>query len=138
MMLREASISELSSKDIPRQNRILVNRGRGHDELAPSEELFEDFSARRKVLESEFRKGSAEAHNHAFVDSRFEERFREQIEGDGTAMAQLETMARRSAAEDLYLVCYEGPGKACHRRILMRIAAQRFGADVEVVGVEPS
>jgi hypothetical protein len=55
-----------------------------------------------------------------------------------TAMAQLEAIARRRVAEDLYLACYEGPGKACHRRILMRIAAQRFGADVQAVGVEPS
>lgn len=137
-MLREASISELSSKNIPRESRILVNRGRGHDELAPREELFEDFNARRKLLEREFDKGSAEAHNDAFVDAHFQERFRQQIEGDSLAMAQLETIARRSAAEDLYLVCYEGPGKACHRRILMRIAAKRFGAEIEVVGVEPS
>jgi hypothetical protein len=137
-MLREASISELSSRDIPRERRILVNRGRGHDGLAPSKELFEDFNAQKTVLERELGKGSAEAHNRAFVDARLEERFREQIEGDTMAMAELEAIAQRSAAEDLYLVCYEGPGKACHRRILMRIAAQRFGADVEVVGVEPS
>lgn len=136
-MLREASISELSSKNIPRENRILVNRRRGHDELAPSDELFEDFNAQRRVLERAFGKGSAEAHNNAFVDARFRERFRKQIEGDGLAMSQLETIARRSAAEDLYLVCFEGPGKACHRRILMRIAAQQFDAEIEVIGVEP-
>ena len=137
-MLREASISELSGKDIPRHSRILVNRGRGHDELAPSKKLFEDFNAKKRVLERELGRGSAEAHNRAFIDVRLEERFRKQLEDDTTAMAQLETIARRSAAEDLYLVCYEGPSKACHRRILMRIAAERFGADVEVVGVEPS
>ena len=136
-MLREASISELSSKNIPRENRVLVNRGRGHDELAPSEELFEDFNAKKMALEREFGKGSADAHNNAFVDARFQERFRKQIEGDGLAMSQLETIARRSAAEDLYLVCFEGPGKACHRRILMRIAAQQFDAEIEVIGVEP-
>jgi hypothetical protein len=137
-VLREASISELSSKNIPRNSRILVNRGRGHDELAPSKELFEDFTAKKKSLEREFGRGSAEAHNDAFVDARFQERFRRQIESDGLAMAQLEKIAHRSVAEDLYLVCYEGPGKACHRRILMRIAAQRFGAEIEIAGVEPS
>ena len=137
-MLREASISELSRGNIPRENRVLVNRGRGHDELAPSEELFADFTVRRRALEREFGKGTTEAHNNAFLDARFEERFREQVKGDGLAMEQLEAIARRSTTEDLYLVCYEGPGKACHRRILMRIAAERFGAEIEVVGVEPA
>lgn len=137
-MLRETSISELRRRDMPPQSRILVNRGRGHDELAPREELFEDFNARKRVLERELGRGSAQAHNQAFVDVRLDQRFREQIEGDGGAMAELEAIARRSAAEDVYLVCYEGPTKACHRRVLMRIAAERFGADVEVVGVEPS
>ena len=37
----------------------------------------------------------------------------------------------------MYLVCYEGLTKACHRRILLRIAAEEFGAQVAVDGFEP-
>jgi hypothetical protein len=43
----------------------------------------------------------------------------------------------RAERADVYLVCYEGPSKACHRRILIRIAEERFGAPVAVDGVEP-
>ena len=137
-MLREASISEITSKKIPKEKRVLVNRGRGNDELGPSDELFADFNARKADLEAELGKGSAEAHNRAFVDSDYARRFRAQIESDTAALAKLEEIAKRSETGDVYLVCYEGVGKACHRRVLLRIAAERFEADVEIDGIEPN
>jgi hypothetical protein len=136
-MLREASVSELRAGDIPKERRVLVNRGRGNDELAPSDSLYEDFNAARERLERELGKGSAEAHNAAFLESDYERRFREQIAGDPAALAKVEELAGRAPNEDLYLVCYEGPAKACHRRILLRLAEERFGATVTVDGVEP-
>ncbi|MHB8764366.1 MAG: hypothetical protein ACYDA8_08545 [Deferrisomatales bacterium] len=53
------------------------------------------------------------------------------------ALARLAELAARAAGEDLYLVCYEGPAKACHRRVLLRLAEERFGAPVAVTGAEP-
>lgn len=136
-MLREASISEIRSKSIPKEKRVLVNRGRGNDELSPDDALFADFSARKSALEREHGKGSAQAHNEAFVDIDYAQRFRAQIEQDELALSRLEEIANRAATDDLYLVCYEGAGKACHRRILLRLAAERFGVEVAVEGVEP-
>lgn len=136
-MFREASISQMRSMDIPKERRVLVNRGRGNDELAPSDELFALYTSARENLESSLGKGSAEAHNQAFLDTGYENRFREQVSRDPAAMARLEELSRIAEQEDIYLVCYEGPAKACHRRILMRIAEESFGARVAVEGVEP-
>ncbi|UCG38356.1 MAG: hypothetical protein JSV00_09230 [bacterium] len=136
-MLKEASISQMRSQGIPKERRILVNRGRGNDELAPSDALFAEFNATRERLESTLGKGTAESHNQAFLDMAYESRFRKQILGDPAALARLEEIGRRAEKEDLYLVCYEGPGKACHRRILMRLAEELYGARVVVEGVEP-
>ncbi|GAB4259036.1 DUF488 family protein, N3 subclade [Deferrisoma sp.] len=136
-MLREASISEMKRLGISKEQRILVNRGRGNDDLAPSEELLAEFMEAKRGLERRWGKGSAEAHNRAFVECRYEERFRRQIEEDPRALDRLRALAERARTEDVYLVCYEGPEKACHRRILLRLAAERFGAPVEVTGVEP-
>ncbi|MHB8764365.1 MAG: hypothetical protein ACYDA8_08540 [Deferrisomatales bacterium] len=74
--MREASLSEMKSQGIPKENRVLVNRGRGNDELAPDDELFRDFEAHRAALERELGRGSAEAHNRAFVACGYEARFR--------------------------------------------------------------
>ena len=136
-MLKEASLSELRSKGIPRERRVLVNRGRGNDELAPSDGLFGDFMSRKREREHEFGVGSAEAHNAAFVDCDYEQRFRAQIAADAAAQARIAEVAERGTCEDVYLVCYEGPSKACHRRILLRIAAETHGAAVSVDGIEP-
>lgn len=136
-MLREASISQMRSMQIPKENRVLVNRGRGNDELAPSDELFALYNETRAKLEPSLGKGSAEAHNQAFLDMGYEKKFREQISKDPSAMSRLKELSRRAEGEDIYLVCYEGPQKACHRRILMRIAEESFSAGVVVEGVEP-
>jgi uncharacterized protein YeaO (DUF488 family) len=137
-MLKEASISDLHKKGIPKDKRVLVNRGRGNDELAPSDTLFRDFTEKKNRLEKELGKGSAEAHNRAFLDCDYERRFREQVTQNPEALAKLKGLAGRSRKEDVYLVCYEGPAKACHRRILLRMAEESFGTQVVVDGVEPT
>ena len=137
-MLKEASISEMNKLQIPRERRIMVNRGRGNDCLAPAEDLYAEMAAIKAQLESTLGKGSAEAHNRAFIACRYEAHFRQQIDATPEALELLEEIASRAKIEDLYLICYEGATKACHRRILMRIIEERFGVEVEIVGVEPS
>ena len=136
-MLRETSISGMKREGIPKGQCVFVARKRGNDEIAPSEKLFQDFSSAKKSLERELGKGSAEAHNRAFLACRYEERFREQILGNPQALEKLEAISRRAENDDVFLACYEGPGKACHRRILLRIAEEQFGAKVLLEGVEP-
>lgn len=137
-MIREASLSEMRSKNIPKECRVLANRGRGNDKLAPADALFAELTARKAELELEVGKGSAEAHNQAFLDCDFERRFRKQIQDDAAAMARLAAIAARSASEDVYLVCYEGPTKACHRRMLMRMAEELFDAAIALESIEPT
>lgn len=136
-MLKEASVSELGSQGIPKDSRILVNRGRGSDELAPSDTLYKDFNSYKSRLEKVLGKGSAEAHNKAFLDCYYERRFRNQVAQNPDAIRKLEKIAKQAERKDIYLICYEGPTKACHRRILMRIAEEQFSARVMVDGVEP-
>jgi len=136
-MLREAGLTEMRKHGIPKAQCVFVARKRGNDELAPSAELYEDFDRAKKVLEKELGKGSVEAHNRAFVTCGYEKRFREQIIADPDALQKLEAVSRAGAEGDVYLVCYEGTAKACHRRILLRIAQERFQAEVTVEGVEP-
>lgn len=137
-MLKEASVADMSKLKIPKDSRVLVNRGRGNDELAPAEDLYREMMGHKATLEKVLGKGSVEAHNRAYLDCGFTSRFREQIKTSQDAMRRLEEIAKSSKVADIYLVCYEGPTKACHRRILMRIAEEEFGADIEISGVEPA
>jgi uncharacterized protein (DUF488 family) len=136
-MLRETSLSEMVKKGIPRDQCVFVARKRGNDELAPSDELFQDFDKRKKALERTLGKGSTEAHNQAFMESGYEKRFRAWITSSPGAIKKLEGISTAARQHDVFLVCYEGAAKACHRRILLRIAEERFGAEVHVEGLEP-
>jgi uncharacterized protein (DUF488 family) len=91
----------------------------------------------KKKLEGEYGKGSVQAHNRAFLECDYERRFRDLILSDPAALRKLENLSAQSRTQDLYLVCYEGPSKACHRRILLRMAEELFAAEVVVEGIEP-
>jgi len=135
-MLRETSLSEMVRRGISRDQCVFVARKRGNDALAPSDELFQDFDKRKKALERKLGKGSTEAHNRAFLESDYERRFRAQITTNPEALKKLEEISETARHHDMFLVCYEGSLKACHRRVLLRIAEERFGAEVRVEGLE--
>jgi len=136
-MLREIGLSEMFKKGIAKEDCVFVARKRGNDELAPPDDLFNDFDKGKKRIEKDFGKASVEAHNKAFLDCDYERRFREYILENPSALKKLEDISKHSRAKDVYLVCYEGTAKACHRRILLRISEERFGAKVHIEGVEP-
>lgn len=106
--------------------RRLIRRS----ELAPHRELLEEFIARRKALKQEGH-ADLDAHNQAFKDVDYPARFIAQIEGDPAAMARLEELVQADKGQEVVLVCYCGPGKACHRHLLLDLAARHFGAAVD-------
>jgi len=136
-MLREAGLSETVKKKIPKDKCVFVARRRGNDELAPSDEIFHEFKRKQTELEKQYGRGSAEAHNKAYLSCEYESKFRDQIMQNPEALKKLEDISRRSKEEDVFLVCYEGALKACHRRILMRIAQDLFETKISIKGVEP-
>lgn len=99
-------------------------------ELAPSRELLDAFLAQRTALKEEGHP-DREAHNRAFEAVNYPARFNAQIEGDRTAMARLEELVQEDRPQEVVLVCYCGPGKACHRHLLLDLAARHFGAIVD-------
>jgi len=136
-MLREIGLSEMVKKEISKGQCVFVARKRGNDELAPSDEIFSEFDRKKMALEKRHGKGSVEAHNQAYLSCDYENRFRDQIMRNPEALKKLKNISQRAQKEDVFLVCYEGPSKACHRRILLRIAEERFGVKVSIEGVEP-
>lgn len=85
--------------------------------LAPPAELLDEFQDRREDFE--MRGMCAEgAHNAAWEEVGFEERYREHLDTPD-ARAALSGLADRVAdGEDVALVCYEGDSKRCHRHAL--------------------
>jgi len=108
---------------------VLVMRGRGNDELAPSKELLDDFNKEKSRFTPD--SGFESAIHYAWERSHYEERFREQIKQSDAAMARLRELAQRARDHDVYLICYEGEDKPCHRRLLLDIAEKELGADVD-------
>lgn len=93
-------------------------------ELAPPEELLDAFQQRREDFKMQ---GMCEegAHNAAWEELGFEERYREHLDTPD-ARAALSALADRVASgEDVALVCYEGDSKRCHRHALEEELATR-------------
>lgn len=114
---------------------VLVMRGRGNDELAPTEGLLHDFNELKKqfVLGCGY---ESDVH-YAWQKSEYERRFRAQIKGSPKALARLKELAEVARVRDVFLVCYEGDDKPCHRRVLLQIAEEEFGAVVDPMPFRP-
>lgn len=90
--------------------------------LAPPADLLDAFGDRREALEM---RGvcEEEAHNAAWGDLDFEERYREFLESDSDARDAVVALRERlDSGEDLALVCFENTAKKrCHRTILREV-----------------
>jgi uncharacterized protein YeaO (DUF488 family) len=109
---------------------VLVMRGRGNDELAPSKALFDDY----KAAEAECRKSTSDATEAAWCAYEacdYERRFREQMLANPASMDRLKALTEESRDTDVFLICYEGEDKPCHRKVLLEIAQEELGADVD-------
>jgi uncharacterized protein YeaO (DUF488 family) len=92
-----------------------------HPELGPPEELLDETKQRREDLAMA---GMCEtgAHNAAWEETNFAERYREYIKTGADAGAALDALRERLRdGEDIALVCFEADDKRCHRDILLEL-----------------
>jgi uncharacterized protein YeaO (DUF488 family) len=108
---------------------VLVMHGRGNDELAPSKELLDEFN----LWKAKFTLGHGyeTAFQYAWGKSNYEARFRAQIAANPKSAVRLQALAERAKTRDIFLICYEGYDKPCHRKLLLQIAEEQFGALVD-------
>jgi hypothetical protein len=128
MALRQTYLS-LKSRLPSGSEVILVMRGRGSDELARSKELLDEFNRLKEHFSTE--SGFASASHYAWAKSNYPDRFLKQIRQSENAMARLRDISERARTHDVFLVCYEGYDKPCHRKLLLKIAEEDLGADVD-------
>jgi len=128
MALRQTYLS-MKNKLPPDAEVVLVMRGRGNDELAPSKELLDDVNRWKARFEAG--KGYATPYHFAWAKTGFVERFTAKVRNDEKAMRRLRELSERARDYDVYLVCYEGYDKPCHRHLLLEIAEEAFEAEVD-------
>ncbi|MCK4410943.1 DUF488 family protein [Candidatus Bipolaricaulota bacterium] len=115
---------------------VLVMRGRGNDELAPSKKLLDDFNHYKRQFKSHS-KWYRDAYRYAWDRSNYKQRFTEEILNNPKAMNHLKLLAEDAKHKDVYLICYEGEDKPCHRKLLLKIASQQFNAEVNEEAFQP-
>ena len=128
MALRQTYLS-LKDKLPAEAETVLVMRGRGNDELAPSRELLEEFNDWKARFTPG--QGYETAFHFAWDKCGYERKFRAQIKGNPSAAVKLRDLAERARTHDVFLICYEAYDKPCHRKLLLQIAEQEFGAPVD-------
>lgn len=92
--------------------------------LGPPESLLTEAKERQEALQTQ---GlcDEEAHNAAWAETDFEDRYRAHL-ADGEAADAVAALADRVAGgETVALVCFEGDDKRCHRRILDAVLRDR-------------
>ena len=135
MALRQTYLS-LKDKLPADAEYVLVMRRRGNDELAPSKELLDEFNEwKAKFTPGQ---GYETAYHYAWDKSNYEKRFRAQIAANPKSAARLRDLAERAKTRDIFLICYEGYDKPCHRKLLLQIAEQEFSAPVDPTPFVPA
>jgi len=107
-MIYESYIAKIGR--IPRHERFLVNRNRGHDELSPSKSLLTEYKSSKMSWD------------------QFRLRFLSELTVE--SWRTLRALVERSRKEDVCLICYERDFP-CHRFILLELLMS-LGAKVEV------
>ena len=130
-MIRETYLANLKKGNIPLDKCIMVCRGRGNDELAPSAKLLGDFNRLKRIYEDLYSKGSVKAHNTAWDRIKYADKFKVEIYSNPKALKRLREIAQRALKEDVYLVCYEKHPKNCHRMLLIEYIMALYRRGVE-------
>lgn len=90
------------------EEHILVMRGRGNNELAPSRDLLKKWKRGEVTWEE------------------YEEIFRKKMETSESQQRLDEITRKVSEGKDVRLICYEGADKHCHRHILKSIVREKI------------
>jgi uncharacterized protein YeaO (DUF488 family) len=106
-MIYESYIAKI--RKVPKSERFLVNRNRGHNELSPSEQLIHRYKSGKL---------SWDGFRSRFLNELTEESWR-----------TLNSLADRSHKENVCLICYERDFP-CHRFILIELL-MGLGAEVK-------
>jgi uncharacterized protein YeaO (DUF488 family) len=97
-----------------------------HRELGPPEALLEETKQRQEEFEVQGMCTEG-AHNAAWEETRFADRYRAYLDdADEAAAALADLAARVHGGEDLTLVCFEGEDKRCHRHLLLERLRDRL------------
>jgi hypothetical protein len=94
--------------------------------LGPPAALIDEAKDRTEELK---RRGMCDegAHNAAWEETDFARRYREYLANDDAAHDALAALAARvDRGEDVWLVCFEGDGKRCHRHTLREYLHEQF------------
>lgn len=129
-MLHQASAGEVHDGTLSRRDGLIAITMRTYPrqirkdqrdeylvDLSPEPALFRDFK------EAERRLGD---HDAAFAEVDYERRFTL----GGTALIDLERLAKAARDRDVFLVCQCAKGMRCHRELLLLIARHAFDAEV--------
>ncbi|MHB9286154.1 DUF488 family protein [Halobacteriales archaeon Cl-PHB] len=90
-----------------------------YPELGPPEDLLSETKDRQEDLQMQ---GMCDegAHNAAWEETNFEERYLDYVSDAVEAQDRLDDLAERVASgESVVLVCFEGEDKRCHRHLLV-------------------
>ena len=94
--------------------------------LGPPPELLEETKQRHEDLKLQ---GLCDegAHNAAWDEVGFEERYRDHVRESADAQAALDDLAEHVRdGETVVLVCFEGEDKRCHRHVLVELLDERL------------
>jgi uncharacterized protein YeaO (DUF488 family) len=92
-----------------------------HRELGPPGDLLDETKERQADLQQAGR-GETAAHNAAFEETDFAERYRAYLGEDPDAKSAISSLENRvRKGEDIAVVCFEGDDKACHRHTLLDV-----------------
>jgi hypothetical protein len=97
-----------------------------HPELGPPEDLLDEFKDRHEDLKIQ---GMCDegAHNAAWEELGFEERYQEHIETSEVASETIDDLVSQiQSGDDIVLVCFEDENKRCHRHELVSIIEDRL------------
>lgn len=97
-----------------------------HQELGPPPELLDSLRERHEDLKT---RGMCDegAHNAAWEELGFEERYQDHLETSSEVRAAIdELVSRLRSGEDILLVCFENENKRCHRHELESVIEARL------------
>ena len=90
------------------EEHVLVMRNRGNNELAPSENLLQQWK------------------NGDITWNEYTKRFKSEMENPESQTRLAKIAEQVASGKDVRLICYEGEDKPCHRHILASLVKEKL------------